>query len=172
MSRFTGAQDALRPTGLGIWDEERSGLWRHSTNFIFHYRHPAYGFNKCNGNPFFALWHKGSFSWDNSYMMGQDNLTATDSWERPAYGVPGGKQAWYWIKGLVKDGSSVPQAGATVKCFRQSDGLFVGQSISDANGQYQVPTPWIGVAHFVIAYLAGAPDRAGTTVNNLTPTSS
>jgi hypothetical protein len=39
--------------------------------------------------------------------------------------------------------------------------------ISDAGGKYSIPVN-IGIQHYAVAYLAGSPDVAGTTVNTLT----
>ena len=41
---------------------------------------------------------------------------------------------------------------------------------SRTDGSYDLPTNFPGVNHYVVAYIAGSPDRAGTTANTLVPT--
>jgi hypothetical protein len=82
----------------------------------------------------------------------------------------GGKKATYFVKGTVVDSVGAPVNGVTINCFRTSDNLFVGTTTSLYDGTYMVSTPYIGVSHFIVAYIAGSPDKEGTTVNNLTPT--
>lgn len=71
---------------------------------------------------------------------------------------------------LASDGTT-PVANATIQAFRTTDELFVGESVSRLDGTYTCPVATIeGVAHYLVAYKAGSPDIAGTTVNTLTST--
>jgi len=47
----------------------------------------------------------------------------------------------------------------------------VGSLTSDAGGYYRLPTPYsTTTSHYVVCYLTGSPDVAGTSVNTLKPT--
>lgn len=72
--------------------------------------------------------------------------------------------------GTTKDASSVPIGGAVVQTFVTSTDAYVSETTSDDNGRYEAGTPNAGVAHYLVAYIPGSPDRAGTTVNTLIPT--
>jgi hypothetical protein len=81
-----------------------------------------------------------------------------------------GTQSSNFIRGRVLDVSSNPVA-AIVQGFRTSDDAFVGQVNARADGYYDLPTfNATNVQHYLVAYNAGSPDRAGTTVNTITPT--
>lgn len=81
-----------------------------------------------------------------------------------------GNQSLKFIKGQTIDESSNALSGVTVQAFRTSDDTFAGYEVqSRTDGSYDLPTNFPGVNHYVVAYLAGSPDRAGTTVNTLVP---
>lgn len=80
-------------------------------------------------------------------------------------GSPGIK----FIKGQVRDASDNLIPGAVVQGFVTSTDAFTGEAISKADGTYEVPTQNPGVNHYVVGYIAGSPDRGGTTVNTLLP---
>lgn len=87
-------------------------------------------------------------------------------WYEWLQGAPTGTEAKYLITGLARDAVGNVLAGATVKCYRTSTDEMVGTATSDSDGRYNVYTPYSG-NHYCVAYLAGAPDVAGTTVNTL-----
>lgn len=81
-----------------------------------------------------------------------------------------GTQTLKFIKGMTVDSSDVALSGVTVQAFRTSDDSFAGYEVqSRTDGSYDLATNFPGVNHYVVAYLAGSPDRAGTTVNTLVP---
>lgn len=81
-----------------------------------------------------------------------------------------GTQSLKFIKGQTIDESSNALSGVTVQAFRTSDDAFAGYEVqSREDGSYDLATNFPGVNHYVVAYLAGSPDRAGTTVNTLVP---
>lgn len=81
-----------------------------------------------------------------------------------------GTQTLKFIKGAVVTASDVAVSGANVTAFRTTDNAHAGYVVqSREDGSYDVPTNFPGVAHYVTAYKAGAPDVGGTTVNTLTP---
>lgn len=82
----------------------------------------------------------------------------------------GGNASLKFIMGKCKDASGVAIGGATVQGFRTSNDQFVRETLSDSNGNYELGTEYPGENHYLVAYVAGSPDRAGTTVNTLQPT--
>lgn len=81
-----------------------------------------------------------------------------------------GSQSLKFIKGLAVDASDAPLQGVNLQAFRTSDDAFAGYEVqSRQDGSYDLPTNFPGVNHYVVAYIAGSPDRAGTTVNTLVP---
>lgn len=97
------------------------------------------------------------------------DLSVSDLYEPFSCDGPG-NQSLKFIKGQCIDVSSNPLSGVVVQAFRTSDDAFAGYEVqSREDGSYDLPTNFPGVNHYVVAYLAGSPDRAGTTVNTLVP---
>ena len=81
-----------------------------------------------------------------------------------------GTQTLKFLKGLAVDTSDAPLSGVNLQAFRTSDDAFAGYEVqSRTDGSYDLATNFPGVNHYVVAYLTGSPDRAGTTVNTLVP---
>jgi len=81
-----------------------------------------------------------------------------------------GTQSLKFIKGLCVDTTDAPLSGVTVQAFRTSDDSFAGYEVqSRTDGSYDLASNFPGVNHYVVAYLAGSPDKSGTTVNTLVP---
>lgn len=76
------------------------------------------------------------------------------------------------VAGITKDGTGTPLAGVTVDVYETLSDTFRGRAISDANGLYSVNvnSPDSGITFYARADLAGAPERAGTTVEVMTVT--
>lgn len=76
----------------------------------------------------------------------------------------------FFISGVTKDSSGVPIGSCQVKLFRTSDDLLMRTTTSDpTTGTYSFDA--VGSANmYVVAYKAGSPDVAGTTVNTLVGT--
>lgn len=76
------------------------------------------------------------------------------------------------IAGITKNSSGAPLAGCTVKIYAtatdtvRSDVTGAGVQVSDANGAYSFEMN-DATTSYCRAYLPGAPDVAGTTVNTL-----
>jgi hypothetical protein len=90
-------------------------------------------------------------------------------WE-PLSGHGAGMQHTKFIRGRCVDESSNGVSGAVVQGFLTAADQYVGETTADASGNYELGTPNPGAAHYIVAYRAGSPDIAGTTVNTLTPT--
>ncbi len=71
------------------------------------------------------------------------------------------------ITGTTRDQNGVALGVCVVHAFRTSDDVEVAQTTSAADGTFSVTVAG-GVAHYLMAYKAGSPDVAGTTVNTLT----
>lgn len=74
------------------------------------------------------------------------------------------------ITGITKDLTSAVLGSVTVQLFRTVDDFYLGEVVSDAStGVYFIDAPGPG-PFYLVAYKAGAPDVAGTTVNSLVAT--
>jgi len=73
------------------------------------------------------------------------------------------------ITGVTKDSTGAALGGCVVDLFRTVDDSVAGRTVSDASGNYTIyATPQL--THYAVAYKAGSPDVAGTTVNTLVGT--
>lgn len=70
------------------------------------------------------------------------------------------------ITGVTRDASGVALGNCVMQVFRSVDDVLVIESASDASGNYDVRVPSLE-QHYIVAYKAGSPDVAGTTVNTL-----
>jgi hypothetical protein len=70
------------------------------------------------------------------------------------------------ISGVTKDSGGTPLGFCTVDLYLTGSEISIAQTISDASGNYNFDNPGSG-PFFIVAYLAGAPDLAGTTVNTI-----
>lgn len=96
------------------------------------------------------------------YNVGQFELFSCDG---------AGTSLSRFIRGTCVDTSEVAVANATVQVFRTSDDFYLGQDVSRDDGTYIAPADApLGTQCYLVAYKAGSPDIAGTTVNTLTPT--
>ncbi len=75
----------------------------------------------------------------------------------------------YSISGTTRSGSGAALPNCAVTAFRTADKSIAAQVVSDANGLYLFSAS-PSLQHEVVAYLAGSPDVAGTTVNTLVGT--
>ena len=70
------------------------------------------------------------------------------------------------ITGITKDSTGATLGSCVVQLFRTVDEVFMSESISDGAGAYTLTAIGSG-PFFIVAYKAGSPDVAGTTVNTL-----
>lgn len=116
-----------------------------------------------------------------SFMSGDPNSPMTHGGDDSAYGganlaydLPthgAGSQNTKFLKGTCLDSVGAIVANAILEAFRTADNVMVGQATSFANGTYIIGTDNpVSTQHYIVAYKAGSPDIAGTTVNTLTPT--
>jgi len=72
-----------------------------------------------------------------------------------------------YVSGVTRDSTGSALGSVTVQLFRTLDDCFLGEAVSDGAGNYTVRAPGTG-PFYLVAYKAGSPDVAGTTVNTLT----
>jgi hypothetical protein len=125
-------------------------------------------------NRWYSLWswgcRIGGGDLEGYAVNGAGGLSAKDLFE--PYSCDGeGTQTLKFIKGQAVDASDVAISGANILAFRTSDDAFAGYEVqSRDDGSYDLATNFPGVNHYAVAYIAGSPDRAGTTANTLVPT--
>jgi hypothetical protein len=68
---------------------------------------------------------------------------------------------------VTKDSAGAALAGCTVQLFQTADDVVVGETVSDGAGAYSFTMARAQGPFYVVAYKAGAPDVAGTSVNTL-----
>lgn len=68
---------------------------------------------------------------------------------------------------FTKTSVGVALPGCMVDAFQTADDVKVGFALSDASANYEISI-YTDALHYVVAYLAGSPDVAGTSVNTLT----
>lgn len=71
------------------------------------------------------------------------------------------------LNGVTRNGAGNPLAGVSIKVFRSDNDALVASGTSGSDGTYSIVTPGTG-PYYAVAYKAGSPDIAGTTVNTLT----
>lgn len=72
-----------------------------------------------------------------------------------------------FISGVTKNSNGAALASCTVKLYRTSDDVEVKSTTSDGSGNYSFTVADTSTQYYVVAYKAGAPDVAGTSVNTL-----
>lgn len=72
-----------------------------------------------------------------------------------------------YLMGVTRDTTGNTLGLCRVMVFRTEDNSFVGETTSDASGNYTILMNKAG-AFFVVSYKAGSPDVTGATVNTLT----
>jgi hypothetical protein len=128
--------------------------------------HVVYALSANYGQPYSdLLWTRSRMvSGDAGVSAGTELMPKTQFWwiVRPL-----GAGGWSNITGITKDSTGAVLGGCTVHVYRTSDDLERDQVTSDAgNGTYTIGVD-TDATHYCVAYKAGSPDVAGTTVNTL-----
>jgi hypothetical protein len=72
----------------------------------------------------------------------------------------------YTIAGVTRDSTGAALASCAVRLVRTADNSVAAVGTSDGSGAYSLgASP--AITHYAVAYKAGSPDVAGTTVNTL-----
>jgi hypothetical protein len=158
MSKFIGGQDSFRPSILFASDERG--------------RMPVDRWNDTSSR---ALPYEDGALWYSSRMMGGDptvpmcfNPLVNGKWS--TFPMEGGNQTMNKLVGITRDSSGNILGSAIVKVFLTATDQELRQVTSDAGGYFELPSEYAGSNHYLVAYKAGSPDVAGTTVNTLQPT--
>lgn len=126
-------------------------------------------------NRWYSLWSYGCRIGYGS-PSGSDGVTTNRDLSTPdlfePYSCDGeGTQSKNFLRGLCKDSTDTIVAGATVQAFVTATDAYAGEGVSLSDGTYYVGVEQSkGTPHYLVAYKAGSPDIAGTTVNTLLPT--
>jgi hypothetical protein len=75
----------------------------------------------------------------------------------------------YSLTGVTRNQRGAPLASVVVDVFDEGTESFLGTATSDSGGNYTVTLTSCSTGVFAVGYLAGSPDVAGTTLNNLVP---
>ena len=162
---FSAQPGSLQPALVERWAEPR---WQWQA------RAPKTWKDKCWWN---SLWSFGCRMTGGGEVVGADGappvtnaLASKDLFE--PYSCDGeGTQTTRFMKGITKDSTLAVVANAIVQGFVTSTDGYVGEVTSGEDGTYSLPTNTVaGVQHYLVAYKAGSPDIAGTTVNTITNT--
>lgn len=82
--------------------------------------------------------------------------------------VPYARQVQYVLTGVTKDSTGAILPGCVVDAYETTTDTHRGGTVSDSLGNYTITVSGkVGEAFYARAYLTGAPDVAGTTVNTL-----
>lgn len=82
--------------------------------------------------------------------------------------VPYARTVQYTLSGITRDSTGAVLPNCVVDAYETTTDLPRGATVSDAFGVYQIHVAGFeGEQFYARAYLAGAPDVAGTTVNTL-----
>lgn len=92
---------------------------------------------------------------------------AAQMWEWNVYTT--GSRHRMVFTGQTLNASGAVLGGCTVQLFNTATGLLVDTQVSDSGGNYKLTDP-NNVACFIVAYLPGSPDLAGTSIDELTGT--
>jgi hypothetical protein len=120
--------------------------------------------------------HHLSLLWPRSSFTGQDYANMPMIWESmhqvwdyDALIQPGGTHVRKKITGISRNSGGTPIGGVTVMLYNTSTNVLVDKQVSDSGGNYTLSDP-NGVTCYIVAYLPGSPDTAGSGVNTLTGT--
>lgn len=72
----------------------------------------------------------------------------------------------YYISGVTRDNAGNPLANCTVRLYRTANDSVAAVVVSDGSGNFSIASS-PALAHYIVAYLPGSPDVAGTTLNTL-----
>lgn len=79
------------------------------------------------------------------------------------------RQFWL-LTGVTRDSAGAALGACTVHLFLTQGDLEVAEMVSDASGNFSFSVgTGTGTKYYIVAYLPGSPDRAGTSLNTLTP---
>lgn len=110
---------------------------------------------------------KGAYKWlgrprGSALVLTGKGMAHWRAWRSPALAATNPV-----ITGVTRDSAGVALGNCVVQLFRTLDDQIMFESVSDGSGNYTVHAIGSG-PFYIVAYKAGSPDVAGTTVNTLT----
>ena len=90
-----------------------------------------------------------------------------DNWEPEFNSTKQKFQGSFSISGVTKDSTGTPIASCDVELFETGSEQFLQKTTSDGSGNYSFVVRSNSSNYWVRAYKVGAPDVAGTTINNI-----
>jgi hypothetical protein len=164
MSNFLGANSGFGASTVLVATDERNLL-------------PFMRWNVYAERTQMSPWTDGRL-WSTSSFMGgagagtlfalTQDAGCSNCYETMSSDESGGQQALK-IRGVTRDLNGNPLGSVIVRGFLTATNAFIGQCTSDSGGYYELPTPYVGAQHYLVAYQSGSPDITGSTVDTLTP---
>mgnify|MGYP000282605569 CR=1 FL=1 len=74
------------------------------------------------------------------------------------------------ITGQTRDGSGATLGSCVVDLYITATDRMIESVMSNGDGYYYLKGPALSVDHYIVAYKAGSPDKAGTSLNTLRAT--
>lgn len=74
---------------------------------------------------------------------------------------------WPLLSGVTRDSTGAVLGNCAVELMLTESDVKVDKVVSSATGDYSFKSGRYGKAYYIVAYKAGSPDVAGTTVNTL-----
>ena len=153
---------------LAIHDEDKHDLFNPRYNWTYQQRNQAEAGG--GGGKWLELWPTSKMASGDSTvalcMLGQD-ISDAGRFEYQS-SISRGIIRPYFIRGTIKDSLGVAVTGARVQAIVDATDTYVNQVYSDSNGNYELPTIYIGQNHYLVAYNDGN-QQAGTSVNTIQP---
>ena len=116
-------------------------------------------------------WRDGAL-WPNTRTVGATGVMFGGGTECAAWDTvtdEDGSQSRQKIRGFTRDANGAVLGLCVVQLFLTANDQFVRELTSDPGGYFEACSEYAGQGHYIVAYLAGTPDVAGTTVNTLVP---
>lgn len=114
------------------------------------------------------LWPRSGFSNSGNWFFDGGNVHEATWFENISTYATGGR-SHYSIVGTTKDSLGVGMAAVTLEAYTTADDVKQGECISNAIGEYVLPSQK-NTAHYVRGYkVGGAFNYGGTSDENLTP---
>lgn len=145
---------------IRIWDEDNSDLFVQQYQYSYQQRQ-----GHTNKDNWRGVWPQSKFMGDTS--AGVFPLDTFDGFEEIRFSH-GGNQTQQFVRGLCIDGVGVTLAAANVTLYLTSTDRVVSAGVTDANGIYNLGSPFVGQNHYAVANY-GPNTLVGTTVNTLVP---
>ena len=152
---------------LAITDEGKNDLWRGRYQYDYQTRGVATQMDKYGWTSYWpSPKMMGGDPITSPFMLGQENgdgmrfeLSSTQD---------SGTARPYFVMGQCVTSVGAGLANCAIELFLTSNNALVSTGVTDALGYYQMPTPYAGQTHFVVANYSNG-TYVGASVSTLTP---